>query len=138
MKTSQSHIKVLIDTSVWIDFFNGSLSEKQREAIVSLLDAEEVVITSVIKNELLVGATSLKNYLELENNLSAFQEFHLTEDSLPAFNRFSFDLKQKGILGKYTDVSIAFLAQKNEIPLWSFDRYFTQLKAKKMIEIFEV
>ena len=129
---------VIVDTSVWIDFFRGKLKEGQREALVLLLEADEVVITEVIKHELLVGASTKKDFAFLSDTLSAFTALSMDSDLMPEFNRFGFDLKLKGLIGKYTDLSIAYLAQKNALPIFSFDKYFEKLASKSIIKLFAI
>jgi predicted nucleic acid-binding protein len=117
--------RVIVDTSVWIDFFRGKLAASQKEALIVLIEAEEVAITDVIKHELLIGARTRKDFLFLQDSLSALEEISLEPDLKPVFNRFGFDLKMQGLVGKYTDLSIAFLAQKHGLQIYSLDRYFS-------------
>ena len=127
---------VIIDTSVWIDFFRGKLTARHKEALVLLLEADEVVITDVIKHELLVGASSKKDFHFLSDSLSALTEISLDSNAMTEFNSFGFELKLIGLLGKYTDLSIAFLAQKKDLPVFSFDQYFAKLARKNIISLF--
>lgn len=129
--------RVLVDTSIWIDFFRGTLKPKPKEALVLILEAEEVAISDVIKHELLVGATSKKDYLFLSDAMGALTELALDSNTKAAFNQFGFDLKLKGLLGKYTDLSIAFLAQSNGLQVYSQDLYFKKLADRKIITLFE-
>lgn len=131
-------IKVIVDTSVWIDFFNGKLLGKEKETLILLLEAEEAVITDIIKHELLIGANSASEYSELNDSLSALEEYSIDSDLRVEFNRFGFELRKRGFLGKYTDSSIAFLARTNQFPVYSFDKYFSKLAQKGMISILPV
>lgn len=129
--------QVIVDTSVWIEFFRGKLEARAKEAFILLMEAEEVVITDVIKHEILVGAKSLKDFHFLEDSLSVLSEIAIESKEKAVFNRFGIDLKLKGLVGKYTDLSIAFLANQHAIPVFSFDKYFAMLAEKKIIQIFK-
>jgi predicted nucleic acid-binding protein len=130
--------QVIVDTSVWIDFFRGSLNAKHKDAFVLLLEAEEVIITDVIKHELLVGAKVQKEFFFLQDCLSALEEFSIEAASKSDFNQFGFDLKTRGLLGKYTDLSIAFLAKIHEVPVYSFDKYFDKLAKANVISLLKI
>ena len=133
---SKKAAKVLVDTSVWIDFFQGNLPLHHKSAFITLLDAEEVAITDVIRHEILVGAPTEEEFARLERMLNAIENYSLSDQEKHAFNHFGFELRQKGLLGKYTDLSIAFLAKERKIPIYSFDRYFTKLASAKVVRLF--
>ncbi len=127
---------VLVDTSVWIDFFSARLSQQNKETLLALLESENVVITDVIRHELLVGASNEREYLQLSRILSVLTELNLNSPLMEDFHRFGFEMKNKKLLGKYTDLSIAFLARTHRIPVFSFDQYFARLAKKKIISSF--
>lgn len=126
-------VGVVIDTSVWIDFFRGRLQPAALHAITLLLDSETAMITHVIRHELLSGATSESDYTKLDRMLSALPVLSISKDEDREFNRFGFLLAQKGFLGRYTDASIAFLARKHGLPVFAFDGYFQKLAKKRLI-----
>ena len=129
--------RVLIDTSVWIDFFHGKLLSLHREALIALLDAEEVIITDIIRHEILVGASTDKDFAQLSRLLDPIETHTIADGEKTKFNRFGFELRQKGLLGRYTDLSIAFIAKERNVPIYSFDRYFNKLSSAKIIQSFE-
>ncbi len=136
-KLPENSVKVIIDTSVWIDFFHGTLSPQEKDTFVALLEAEEVVITDIIKHELLIGTNSSSEYTSLNNDLSAIEEITIQPSIKEEFNYFGFELRKKGLLGKYTDSTIAFLSKKHKFPVWSFDKYFEKVEQKGIISIFQ-
>ena len=54
--------------------------------------------------------------------------------SVDDFIVFGAQLRKRGLLGTYTDTSIAYLAQKQGLPVMSFDKYFTKLAAAEIID----
>lgn len=126
--------QVIVDTSVWISFFNGCLSPENRVKLVTLLEGEEAAITDIIKHELLVGATSHSEYIKLSDYLSSIEELSISSTQRGELSRFGYELKKQGLLGKYTDLSIAFLAKEFSYPIWSFDHYFSRLAKKSFIQ----
>ena len=63
---------MLVDTSVWIDFFNGYESRQSEHLASAIAEAEHIAIPGVVLTEILLG---LKNDAEAErisNLLDAF------------------------------------------------------------------
>lgn len=127
--------QVIVDTSVWIDFFKGTLAKKHKEAIQALLDNEQVALTDIIKFEILAGARSQKEYDFLLDILQPLPELYVRREEAQLVCEFGFLLKSKGMLGKYTDVCIAYLSRSHDCLIWSFDSYFQLLSKKRMVRI---
>lgn len=96
----------------------------------------EVALTDIVKHEILVGAKSQTQFSQLLDLLEACPEFYIPRGEYHHFNHFGFELAQKGLLGRYTDVSIAFICKYHALPIWSFDRYFHTLAKRKLIRLF--
>jgi hypothetical protein len=47
-------------------------------------------------------------------------------------------MKQIGLLGKYTDLTIAFHAKQMNYPIFAKDKYFNGLAKKKIIKLFSI
>jgi len=50
----------IIDTSVWIDFFIGKLSESLKNQIISYIENDEIYYNGIILSELLIGTKKHK------------------------------------------------------------------------------
>ncbi|OGQ22234.1 MAG: hypothetical protein A3I05_06455 [Deltaproteobacteria bacterium RIFCSPLOWO2_02_FULL_44_10] len=127
--------KVLIDTSVWIDFFRGSLSTTFLAHFTETLTAQKGVITDLIRHEILVGAQDKKRFQDLQELLSPLTCYRIQSDELFQFDVFAWELRKKGFKGKYTDASIAFIAHRYHVPLITFDRYFQLVEKFGLIEL---
>lgn len=127
--------KIIIDTSVWIDFFHQNLSSSDEDRLKEMIHFKKVAITDVVLCELLVGASDEKDYLKIKRLFEPIEILRISDTDLNSFYRFSFDLKKKGLLGKYTDLSIAFLGNRHMFSIWSFDRYFQKLETKGLISL---
>jgi len=127
--------KFIVDTSVWIDFFRGTLSQILSSNLVIGLENRQIVLTDIIFHELLMGTTSRKEFLTLKELLSPLKQLRIQEIQLNAFNDFAWRAHRKGVPGKYTDLTIAFLSHTHQFPILSFDKYFNKLAAKKIIRV---
>ena len=128
-------VKIIVDTSIWIDFFKGTLSQIVASHLIEELGNDQVVITDIILHELLVGARSKKEYDNLLKLMEPFPVLRIADSDLPHFNSYSWKVRKKGLSGKYTDLTIAFLAQYFGCAVLSGDAYFKKLAEKDFVEV---
>jgi len=116
---------VLVDSSVWIDFFNGT-ENTETDKLNEILGLEEVVIGDLILAEVLQGFRSDTDYKTAKNVLTALTVYDLLgkELAIKSANNFR-KLRKKGItIRKTADVIIATYCIENKIPLLFTDKDF--------------
>lgn len=116
---------ILVDSSVWIDFFNGTQCI-QTDKLNEILGLEEIVIGDLILAEVLQGFRSDADYKTAKNILTSLVVYDLLgkELAIKSANNFR-KLKKKGItIRKTADVIIATYCIENKIPLLFTDRDF--------------
>ncbi|MBI5892701.1 MAG: PIN domain-containing protein [Deltaproteobacteria bacterium] len=126
--------KVLIDTSVWIDYFksaNNSIAEQVDEI---LTNAEVYVPKSVIA-ELIQGAKSEKEISVIEEFVNAFHLVDQSEDTWSKAGKLSYTMKRKGITANLMDCYLAVIAQENNCKIFTLDRHFKDIKRFLRIEL---
>ena len=120
---------IFVDTSVWIDYFNGKITW-QTNYLDSLLDRESVAIGDLVLTEVLQGFrsdTDFKRALEL---FSPFPFFDMLgrDLAIQSAKNFRF-LRKKGVTVRKTiDVMIATFCLSCQLPLLHDDRDFDPLK----------
>jgi predicted nucleic acid-binding protein len=115
---------ILIDTSVWIDFFNGIESENTRIFTEYLENDLPIYICPIIIQEILQGIKSDKEYKQVKDYLFALNVLNddAIESALGAVNIYR-KLRQKGItIRKSNDCLIAFYAMKYALKVLHKDR----------------
>lgn len=117
---------MLVDTSVWIDFFNGHESAEANHLVRAIQDAEHIVIAGIVLTEILLG---LKNDAEANRILNLLDAFDCTveptRDDCIAAARIYRLCRSKGITIRSTiDCLIAQLCLRENLPLLSKDRDF--------------
>lgn len=127
--------KVIVDTSVWIDHFRGRLRPPLRDNLGTILIDDQAAITDIILHELLVGAADEKHFRWLADRLGALACLTLPDEERDDLSLFGFHLKTKGLLGRYTDLTIAYLARRHDFPILSFDGYFKKLSSKSIVRL---
>ena len=115
----------MIDTSVWIDYFNGKES-KETNILDEILGEGDAVIGDLILLEILQGFRTDKDYNLAKKNLKNLDQYELFGKQMVdkcATNYRS--LRKKGItIRKTADVIIATFCIENNMPLLFSDRDF--------------
>ena len=114
---------VLVDTSIWIDFFRHPHAEFGEE-LVRLLKHGHVSTCGIIVAEILQGAANEDELEELEENLKGISFLDMNESTYIEAGRLSYNLRKKGRTIPLTDALIANLALKNQQTLWTKDAHF--------------
>ena len=116
---------ILVDTSVWIDYFNGNENNKTNALDSALIDGT-VAIGDIIFLEILQGFRHDKDYNKAKKSLSSldlYEMFGLSMVSRCADNYRA--LRKKGItVRKTTDVIIATFCIDNKLPWLYSDKDF--------------
>ena len=128
-------MKIIVDTSVWIDYLNNRSAST--EMLDQLLLTGKIFIVGPIIAELLQGAKTEKDYRKLENNIDALPFIDCSYKHWVMAGEISFKQKKKGITIPITDCIIAAIAISNDASVMTKDRHFnyiTQLKLEKLPE----
>lgn len=125
------HDRVLVDTSVWIDFLTGD------SAAVALLgrlrDSHRIVICGQIKQEVLQGSRDKKAFATLEQELSIWDyEGEQPEDFVSAARLYA-ELRRKGVTLPAADCLIAAVAKRRGWPVCATDPHFKEIPGIKLV-----
>ena len=120
--------KVLIDTSIWIDYFRGS-SENLGTRVDEYLSAETVFAPAVVMAELIQGAKSERELSAIDELFSTIHLLEQRKDSWKNAGLLSYKLKGKGHSVSLTDCYMAQIALENGCDVYTRDVHF-QLIAK--------
>jgi len=116
---------IVVDTSVWVDFFNGD-STPETELLDLILGKEAIAIGDLILLEILQGFRSESGYKAAKKYLAELQQVDMlaTDMAIKAANNYR-NLRKKGVtIRKTADVIIASFCIENKLPLLFSDRDF--------------
>ena len=116
---------ILVDSSVWIDYFNGK-STPETDRLDIVLGAEPVCLGDLILAEVLQGFRQDKDYKTAKQLLTSLTVFDLigTDMAIKCAENFRL-LRKKGItIRKTTNVIIATFCIEHELPLLYSDKDF--------------
>ena len=119
---------ILVDTSVWIDFFRKSDSEIN-ERLSGLLEDGEVIAISAIFGELLQGAKNEaeeKTILEFWDSLPKMEEEDLFIDAGKLSREFKLPSKGVGLVDSY----ILSACKREKLTLWTLDKKLLEVYSK--------
>ena len=116
---------ILVDTSVWIDYFNGN-QNRETDMLDNALLAGTVAIGDIILLEILQGFKHKKDYTIAKETLITLDQYEMLGHSMVFECADNYRvLRKKGItIRKTADVIIASFCIKNKLPLLFLDRDF--------------
>lgn len=116
---------IFVDSSVWIDYFNGKTSPEVKK-LDSLLGVEPISTGDLILTEVLQGFRSDKDYRTAKNLLGSLTIFNMLDTKLAIKSADNFRLlRKKGITVKKTvDTIIATFCIQNKLALLHTDKDF--------------
>lgn len=119
--------EVLVDTSVWVDFYRGGRSTFM-DQLEGLVKRDAVSICGVIAAELLQGTRDEAEYHRVSGNLLGLHYLEMDQALFLEAARRSYELRRRGVTVALTDVLIATAAIRHRQKLWTRDLDFKQFK----------
>jgi predicted nucleic acid-binding protein len=117
---------VLVDTSIWIEYFNKPDSNAGK-SLENLLKEGRVFLTGIILTELLQGAKIEKEFESILESMLALPFLETTLNTWIQAGRISFALRKKGITIPTTDLIIASLSLENNCKIFTLDLHFNKI-----------
>ena len=119
---------VLVDTSVWIQFFRVPDSP-EATALDVLLSLAPVATCAPIRTEVVSGAPTLREFRRLRELFGALVDLKLPEDVWNRLEEHRFTLARRGHQAAVVDIIIALTAQAHQVALWTLDRDFDKISS---------
>jgi len=120
---------VLVDTSVWIDFFRSE-SGATGKALDSLLSKDQVILCGVVEMEIFQGLRD-GELAEVQSAFELIPYVETTRENFIAAGALSRNLRKKGKTIPSTDCLIAELCIRNDLMLFSLDSHFDEIRELK-------
>lgn len=123
-------MKIIIDTSVWSLALRRSSNNfiREREELIQLIDQSRVIMLGPIRQEILSGIKSVKQFNQLKIQLSSFPDFSLSASEFETAAQFFNKCRSKGIQGSNTDFLICAAAVNYNFSIFTTDKDFTLYK----------
>lgn len=115
--------EVIVDTCVWIEFFNRPASRDKAE-VDALLDADAVVICGVVLAEIVQGLKTGRDVAEVLSHLDALRYLEVSRRTWESVGRTSMALRRRGLTIPLTDIVVAELAKEHGCSIFTLDPHF--------------
>jgi predicted nucleic acid-binding protein len=119
--------RVLVDTSVWIEYFRNPESEAGA-TLDGLLEDCEICVPKIVLAELMQGAKSAKELAVIGDFFEAFQVIDQSSETWMNAGRLSYDLKKKGKTIHLLDCYLAVIAKEHSCAIFTLNRHFEEIK----------
>lgn len=131
---------VLVDTSVWIDFFNAHASAEARLLAAWIADGEPIEIPGIVLCEILAGLRSDAEATRIAGLLEAFDELPQADrdDHLEAARIFRACRSRGRAIRSIVDCLIAQECLRNDLALLTRDRDFHSIAQCTSLRLVEV
>jgi predicted nucleic acid-binding protein len=127
---------VLVDTSVFIDFFHGKANHKTKQLKELILSEENIAICGLVYQEVLQGIKSDKDYKNIKSILDEFILIPFPESYYLKSSGLYRKLRKKGVtIRKSIDVMISVLCIENNIPLLQNDIDFVHINKHTKLKL---
>ena len=128
----------IIDTSVWIDYFNGKIDERTNATVKFIVEGQ-ILMLPIILQEVLQGIKSSKDFAFVKNAFlrNTFVDYDAIEMALEAATLFRF-LRRNGIsIRKPNDSLIAAICIRNNFSLIHNDKDFDNMAKHTTLKIYK-
>ena len=124
---------VLVDTSVWVDFFRQGESPASQE-LDHLLEEQRAVLCGVVELELLQGVRP-HDKAGLTELLSGLPFVETERDDFQEAGELLGSLRSKGLQIPATDGLIAAVCLRQNLSLLTLDKHFNHISHLKKVKI---
>ncbi len=129
---------LIIDTSIWISYFQTKSSNKLTAQVDDLISTGSIHVPKIVLAELIQGAHSEKEIAVIQDFFEAFHVIGEKEGSWLEAGRLSYALKKKGKTVNLADCYIAVLAAENDCSILTLDRHFKEIQKERRITLITV
>ncbi len=131
---------ILIDTSIWIDFFRGANSIYKKTLHNLILQDRDICLTDIIMTEILQGIKEDRKFEEVNNNLLEFPIYSAGDIGtfIQAAQIYRACRKKGRAVRKTIDCIIASIAIENNLELFHNDLDFNLIAECTDLRIFTI
>ncbi len=113
--------KLLVDTSIWIEYFKG---DKSVQEIIHDNKNYKVFIIGPVITELILGIKTQKEKEKFTMCINALPKLQITDNDWIDAGNIGNTLRKKGVTVPLPDLIIFSIAKKNGCALFTLDKHF--------------
>jgi len=133
-------LKIIVDTSIWSIALRrqASKNEKIIKELESLIGDFLVQLIGPIRQEILSGIKSEKQYEKLKNYLRYFPDYQIRTEDFELAAQFFNQCRSNGIQGSNTDLLICSIAVNNSWQVFTTDQDFSHFQQVIPFKLYKV
>ena len=133
-------MKVIVDTCVWSQALrrNSSKNQKIVKELSELIKDVRVQLIGPIRQEILSGIKSDKQFSELQEYLSAFIDLSIETIDYEKAAEFYNICRRKGVQGSNTDFLICAVASHKDLEIFTIDKDFENFQKYIPIKLYKI
>ena len=126
-------MKVIVDTSVW------SLALRRNKVQENKLIKEvRVIVIGPVRQELLNGIRSEKQFRVLKKHLRAFKNLDIETEDYELASEYFNKARKNGIQGSNTDFLLCAISTRLRMPIFTTDKDFLNFQSVLPIELHRI
>ncbi len=124
-------MKIIVDTCIWSLALRRNIvkSDPYIEELTNLIEEIRVQLIGPIRQELLSGIKSKKQFSTLKQHLKAFEDIEITSEDYELAAEYFNTARKKGIQGSNTDFLICSISTRHKMPILTTDKDFTEFQS---------
>jgi len=132
-------VKIIIDTCVWSLALRRNVLQPGRyvEELTELIKEIRAQLIGPVRQELLSGIKSDKQFMLLKGHLEAFADLDLGREDYELAAEYFNQTRKKGIQGSNTDFLICAISTRRDMPILTTDRDFYHYQSVLPIKLHE-
>ena len=119
------NVKVLADTSAWIEYFNST--SKTGNILESLMSSDSIVTCGIVIFELMQGIKSGKEKSTILNAISELPYIEMNLNLWQKSSALSASLRKNGLILPISDIFIATIAIAHNLRILTLDKHFESI-----------
>ena len=130
-------MKVIVDTSVWSLALRRSKAQENKyvEELEELIKEVRAQLIGPIRQELLNGIKSEKQFNTLRKHLRAFKDLDIETADYELASEYFNKARKNGIAGSNTDFLICAISTRLKMPILTIDKDFHNFQSVLPIEL---
>ena len=128
---------ILVDSSVWIQFFRSENSPEAKN-LDELLHIGKIVTCDPIRCEVVSGTMNKHEFQQLRNLFEALISLKPPENIWIQMEESRFALARRGIQVLLIDLWIALTAYHHQTTLWTLDTDFNSIKTVIPLKLYQI
>jgi predicted nucleic acid-binding protein len=133
-------MKVIVDTSIWSLALRRSKDTENKyvDELEELIKEVRAQLVGPVRQELLSGIKSEKQYKTLKKHLRAFKDLNIEPVDYELAAQYFNTARQKGIQGSNTDFLLCAISTRHRMPIFTADSDFINFQPVLPIELHKI